>query len=128
MMTIRKLVPVLLLLLLPVGCVTNTITNLTPRQLSRNANGLYLFEVALDSNQQTLRDETIQAQVLIGMNSYPMEPVLMLKNRWEALVPHAATNRIVNFQFKLNYTYNRFGSPGTASILSQSYSVEIIDK
>ena len=50
----KKSLLVLFLPLLLAGCATH-ITNLTPLQQVRNANNLYPVDVALDSNQQTLR-------------------------------------------------------------------------
>src|SRR5439155_11314026 len=99
-MLTEKLIPLLLAGLLLGGCTTATVTNLTPKQLPRNANGIYLFEVALDTNQQTLRQETIKPYVLIGLSGYPMESALMLKNRWEALVPIPANKKFVSYRYK----------------------------
>src|SRR5262249_14817063 len=98
------------------------------RQLPRNGNGIYLFEVALNTTQQTLRQETIKPYVLIGSNSYPMESALMLKNRWEALVPIPATNKFINYRYKFVYEYNRFGPRGANSRLSPQYHLEITEK
>ena len=121
----RKLVLSLFVSLALTGCTTTTITNLTPKQLPRNTSGLYMFEVALDSNQQTLRKHSIEPHVLVGTSSYPMRPVLMLSNRWEALVPVAATNDTVYYRYKFDYTVNRFGSPGGGSKLSDQYQLKI---
>jgi len=127
-MTIQKCIPWIVLSLLLAGCTTTTVTNLTPKQLPRNANGLYLFEVALDTNQQTLREETITPFVLIGFNAYPMESALMLKNRWEALVPIGADKKFVNYRYKFDYNYNRFGERGKSSKLSPQHQLEITEK
>jgi hypothetical protein len=111
------------------GCMTgSTVTNLTPRELPRNANNLYLFEVALDSNQQTLREETLKPAVVIGFDSYPMRPALMLSNRWEALVPVSGTNKFVPYRYKFDYDYNRFGPRGKSSRLSPPYLLEITEQ
>ena len=127
-MLTQKTTPLLLLALLLGGCTTTSITNLTPRQLPRNANGIYLFEVALDTKQQTLRQETIKPYVLIGPNMFSMQSALMLKNRWEALVPVPGTNKFVSYRYKFDYDYNRFGQPGTNSKLSAQYQIEITEK
>ena len=127
-MQIQKTMSLLLLALLLGGCSTTSITNLTPRQLPRNANGIYPFEVALDTNQQTLRQETIKPYVLVGTRAYPMQSALMLRNRWEALIPIPATNKFVSYRYKFDYNYNRFGDRGANSRLSQQYQVEITEK
>jgi hypothetical protein len=96
--------------------------------MPRNPNGIYLFEVALDTRQQTLRQETIKPYVLIGSSTYPMQSALMLNNRWEALVPVPATNKFVNYRYKFDYDYNRFGQRGSNSKLSPQYQLEISEK
>jgi hypothetical protein len=126
-MTTLKWTPLLLAALLLAGCST-TITNLTPSKQTRNPNGLYLFEVALDSNQQTLRKETIKPYVIIGFDSYPMLPAPVLKNRWETLVPVSADKKYINYQFKFDYDYNSFPRRGYSSKRSSPYQLEIIDK
>jgi len=124
-MTIRKPASSLLLLLLLASCTTTTITNLTPSQLPRNESGLYLFEVAFDSNQRTLREGSIQPYVLVGLESYAMDKTPLLDGRWEAYVPIAATNSPVKYRYKFDYRFNRFGEPGSGSRLSAEYRLDI---
>jgi hypothetical protein len=126
-MTTLKWTPLLLALLLLSGCAT-TITNLTPSKQTRHPNGLYLFEVALDSNQQTLRKETIKPYVIIGFDSYAMVPAPVLKNRWETLVPVPPDKKYVNYQYKFDYDYNSFPRRGNSSKRSSPYQLEIVDK
>ena len=125
---IQRFLPLLLASILLAGCATTTLTNLTPRQLPRNANGIYTFEVLLDTRQQTLRQETLKPYVLIGFNAYPMDPSLMMKNRWEALIPIAADKKFVSYRYKFDYNYDRFGPRGNSSKLSQQYQVDIMEK
>ncbi|MBM3832281.1 MAG: hypothetical protein FJ403_03190 [Verrucomicrobia bacterium] len=128
-MIILKWTACLLAMLVLSGCSTTITTNLTPSKHVRNANGLYLFEVALDSNQQTLRKETIKPYVVIGFDKYPMVPAPVLKNRWETLVgPIPADRTHVNYRYKFDYEYNRFPQRGSSSKLSPPYQLEIIDK
>ena len=119
------------LLLLPgllAACATSTLTNLTPTQQPRNPTGQYLVEMKLDSNQQTLRPESIAPQVMVGFDSYPMRPQLKMTNRWEALVPIPADTGVINYHFKVDYEYNKFGKPGQASMRSSQYKLSVIDK
>src|SRR5882762_3102661 len=60
----------LVLLLLAGGCATH----------------FYPVEVALDSRQQTLRWQTIQPQIVVGTEFYPMRLTQLMSNRWEGLV------------------------------------------
>jgi len=65
-------------------------TGLSPLQQSRNASNLYQVEVAFNSQQQSLRWETIQPYVLVNGELYPLRQVPLVKNRWEGFVPGAA--------------------------------------
>jgi hypothetical protein len=123
-----KFHPLLLIALLLGGCTTTSVTNLTPKQLPRNANGIYSFEVALETKQQTLRTETLKPSVLIGLDAYPMEPALLLKNRWEVLVPIPANKKFISYRYKFDYDYNRFGPRGANSKMSPQYQLEVTEK
>lgn len=110
------------------GCST-TITNLTPNQMPRNPQGLYPFEVALDTTQASIKEETIQPYVMIGFEKYPMEATPMLKNRWEALVPIPASTNIVYYRYKFDYLYDKIPQPEKSSRLSpQTYQLRILDQ
>ena len=118
-------------LLLPVflaGCADVTLTNLTPTQQPRNPTGQYLVEMKLDSTQQTLRPESIKPNVVVGFDTYPMRPQLKMTNRWEALVPIPPSTNVINYHFKVDYDYNKFGKPGQDSRRSPQYKLEILEK
>lgn len=114
-----------LLLALAAGCVTNTVTNLTATEAPRAANNMYRVEYQWDSTQQTVRPDTITPTVLVGFDQYPMKPVMKMNNRWEAWIPVPAGQSEISYRFKVDYTYTRFGKPGTASKLSQDYKLFI---
>jgi hypothetical protein len=117
----KRVVPVCLLAIFLVSCVpTKTITNLTPTTMPRNPSGQYLVEMKLDSTQQSLRYDTITPHVVSGFNTYKMRPTLRMTNRWEALVPIPADKESLQYHFKVDYEYNKFGAkPGQGSLLSQ---------
>jgi hypothetical protein len=123
---IIKTLPLLLLTLCFTGCVS--ITNLTPSRGVRSANGLYPFEVGWESNQQSLRKDSIKAYVILGPNSYPMQPTPVVENRWETLVPIPADKKYVSYRYKFDYEYNSIPTPRPTSKLSPSYQLEIVDK
>lgn len=125
-MTIKKVLPLFLLTLLLTGCTT-TITNLTPSQANRNANNLYPFEVTLDTTQQSLRKDSIKPYVLIGLESYPMEPTPHLNNRWEALIPIPANKDVISYRYKFDYDYNAIPQKRSGSKLSSPYQLQIVD-
>jgi hypothetical protein len=109
------------------GCST-TISNLTPTQHPRNPNNLYPFEVTFDTNQKTVREQTLKPYVMIGAQLYPMQPAPMLKNRWEAQVPIGANTNHVYYRYKFDYEFDRIPTPGEGSRLSPTYQLEIVDK
>lgn len=126
-MNFRNIICSLAALVLLTGCAT-TITNLTPSHVPRTPDNLYPFEVALETSQATIRGDSVQAYVLIGTEMYPMRPVQILKNRWEAAVPVPASTNYLYYRYKLDYNYDRMGSPGKSSRLSTTYQLEIVDK
>ena len=123
----QKSLALLLLPLVFTGC-TSVITNLTPRQHTRNADGLYHFEMQWDTRQQSIIEDTLKPFVMIGTEFFPMEPVPVVANRWETFVPVAADQKLVHYQFKVNYQYYAIPERTEGSRLSQHYSLEIIGK
>ncbi len=121
----KNIVVLSLLVACMVGCATNLITNLTPSQMPRNQTGQYLVEMKLDSQQQSMRDESITPSVVVGFNEYKMRATQKMTNRWETYVPVAAAQESILYHFKVNYQYNRFGKPGEGSLLSPEYKLII---
>ena len=117
------MIPVLLLC----GCGSITITNLTPSTLPRNPDGNYPIEMVINSNQQTLRYDSIQPYVVMGWEFYPMVQTLNIRNRWETLVPVPADKDITHYRFKVNYEYNDFGKRGQGSKMSTEYKLSVKD-
>jgi len=116
--------------LLLAGCATPaTITRLTPNQQPRNPDNQYAVETAFDSQQQSLRWDSIQAFVLVNGRALPMRPVPLVKNRWEGLVPVPAGVSTVNYRFKFDYLYNTIGSaPKPNSVSSTIYTLKVVDQ
>jgi hypothetical protein len=123
----KKILPVLSVLLLT-GCA-GMFTRVTPLQQSRNASNLYPVEVAFNSQQQSLRWETIQPYVLVNGELYPLRQVPLVKNRWEGFVPVPPGVNAVDYKFKFDYKYNAVGSaPKSTSAVSPIYKLNIIDR
>ncbi|MGA2786390.1 MAG: hypothetical protein ABSF60_02575 [Verrucomicrobiota bacterium] len=123
----KKFLPVLSVLLLT-GCA-GMFTRLTPLQQPRNANNLYPVEVAFNSQQQSLRWETIQPYVIANGELYPLRQVPLVKNRWEGFVPVPPGASSVDYRFKFDYKYNNFGTPPKAtSSISPIYKLNIVDQ
>lgn len=106
------------------GCVT-TVTNLTATTQPRNPNNLYLIEYQWDSNEQTIKQDTIKPFVITGFDTYEMRPTMKMTNRWEVLVPVPADKNVITYRFKVDYEYGRFGKPGKASKGSPEYKLYI---
>lgn len=123
--SVRLLLPLLALSTLFAGCTSTTITNLTPSRYPKNPNGLYPFHVEWRSNQQSLRKESLKPYVVIGMESYPMQPTPLLKNRWETLIPVPSDKPVVNYRFKFDYEYKSIPVRRPNSKLSQPYQLQI---
>jgi len=128
MLNLKRLLPMLLLPWLLVGCATTSITNLTPSRLPRKDNGQYAFAVEWNSRQQSLVKDSIKPYVVIGLDQYPMQRTPMLTNRWETLVPVPADKAIVTYRYKFDYEYRGFPTHELDSKLSKYYQLFILDK
>ena len=123
---LKKTLSLFLLPLLLGGC-TATFSNLTPRQQVRNAENLYPVEFAYSSRQQTLRWETIQAQVVVGNQAYPMHATSLMTNRWEGQIRVQPGVKTVHYFYKLDFKENAFGSPKPASDSSPEFTLRIME-
>ena len=65
--------------------------------------------------------------VIVGFESYKMQPTLRMKNRWEAMVPVPAEVNSINYHFKVDYEVNEMGKVSQVSKLSRIYTLEIIE-
>jgi hypothetical protein len=120
------------LLLLPVvllaGCTTATFTRLTPNIQPRNPNNLYTVETAFDTQQQSLRPDSIKAFAVVDGKPYPLRRVPLVKGRWEGLIPVPAGTSSVKYFFKFDYLYNNLGTaPKPSSASSKPYMLKIVD-
>jgi hypothetical protein len=107
---LKKILPLLTLLLIT-GCA-GTFSRLTPLVQVRNDNNLYSVEVAFTSSQQSLRWDSIQANIQLRDGSLlPMRKVMGVPNRWEGLVPVPAGQDAVSYRVKFDYLVNTFGKP-----------------
>ena len=125
-MNLNRLLLVLPVLLL-VGCSTPCFTHLTPTLQPRNADNLYPVEVAFNSDQQSLRWDSIKAYVMVNGQPLEMRPVPIVKNRWEGLVPVPPSANKVSYRFKFDYLFNSFGKdPQPDSAWSPIYTMKIV--
>ena len=123
----KKALPVLLAPFLLVGC-TATFTNLSAQRQVRNPNNLYPVEVALNTRQQSLQWESIQPFVVVGTEAYPMRQTLLMKNRWEGLVPVPLGANSVYYHYKFDFLCDGPGKPKMDSSASPEYKLLILEK
>ena len=116
-----------LALFLSAGCTTQRITNMTPRQAIRPADGLHLFEVRWDSNQRAIRSDSFTPYLVLGTQFHPMQRTLLTSNRWEVLAPLPTGQQFVNYHFKFDYQYNGFGKRRPDSLSSQTFQLEVLE-
>lgn len=123
----KKVLPLLLAPCLLAGC-SSTFTNLTAQRQPRNPNHLYPVGVAFNTRQQSLRWETIQPVVVVGTESYPLRQTVLMKNRWEGLVPVPAGTNLIHYYYKFDFLYNDFGGPKSDSAFSPLYRLQIVER
>jgi hypothetical protein len=121
---LKKTLPFLLLALLA-GCATQ-VTNLTPRQQTRNSNNLYPVEVAFSSKQQNVRWETVKPTVIVNGQPFEMHPILMMTNRWEGLVPVPMGTDAVQYRYRFDFDVNGFGKRSAQNAVSPTYNLKIV--
>jgi hypothetical protein len=122
----KKILSLLCVPLLLGGC-TATFTNLTPKQQIRNANNLYMVEVAMTTRQQTVRWKTIQPNIVVGTEMYPMHLTPLMTNRWEGLVSVPPGVNTIHYRYKFDFQQNAFGPPRADSTASAEYTLRILE-
>jgi hypothetical protein len=121
---LKKTLPFLLATALLAGCSTQ-ITNLTPRQQTRNQNNLYPVEVAFSSQQQNLRWETVKPSVIVNGQPFEMHPTQQMTNRWEGLVPVPPGVDTVHYRYRFDFDVNGFGKRSAENAVSPDYTLKV---
>ncbi|HTI99975.1 MAG TPA: hypothetical protein VL527_13930 [Dongiaceae bacterium] len=124
MRKLTKFLPVVLGLLLT-GC-TATLTNLSPEYQTRRADGLYPVAVSLNTRQASVRWDSIKPYVVVGNNFYPMQPMPLMTNRWETLIPVPADTSIIHYCYKFDWQYNAIPTPQNDSMKSPMQTLRIV--
>jgi hypothetical protein len=118
---------ILCLLLLPVllaGCTS--ITNLTPSQYPRDRSGFYHVEAEWKSRRQAILPDSFHPLVVIGFNTYPMQAVPVVQDRWEAFIPVPADRDFVLYRYKFDFEVNAISQPRPDSLMSPEYVLKIV--
>jgi len=127
MRTLKIFLPVVLLALVLAGCASS-FTNLDPQIRERNAANQYPVETSLDSSREDIRWNSIRPRIIVGTESYPMNPTPLMTNRWEGYVPVPPGADVVRYHYKFDFDYNAFGKPKHDSIESPEYTLRIKEK
>jgi hypothetical protein len=123
MSKINKLCFLLLLPAVLAGCTS--ITNLTPTQYPRSDSGYYRVEAMWKSRQAVIRPDSFKPLVVIQFQTYPMRPVPMVEDRWEAFIPVPPDKNFVHYHYKFDFMDDAFGKPKADSLMSASYVLSI---
>lgn len=124
MRIMRKLLPFLILPMLVAGC--SSVTNLTPHTERSTAN--YHFEMKWNNTQHALKPGTAKAYVLIGDQSFPMQPTPIVKNRFETSISLNTSEPTIRYRYKIDYEVSAVPSPRQESTLSPEYKLDISGK
>jgi len=120
----KKFFGLLMLSALLTGCTT--ITNLTPSHYPRDPSGYYRVEAAWYSDREAVREKSFKPLVLVGAtNAFPMQPVPMVTDRWEAFVPVPADQDMVVYRFKFDFLDATMSGERPNSMMSQDYELRI---
>ncbi len=109
------------------GCTSSSIVNLTPSQQPRNDTGLYLLEAEWQSNQRSIRYDSLNPKVIVGTNEYIMRQTQLLTNRWEALVPVPKEEKILNYHYKFDFKYTTVPAKLNDSKISIPFQLKITE-
>jgi uncharacterized protein YceK len=124
-----KINKVLFLLLLPAvlaGC--SSIVNLTPSQYPRDPSGYYRVEAEWNSSEEAVRPDSFKPVVLIDFNAYPMRPVPLVEDRWEAFIPVPNDKDFILYRYKFDFAEDALFKPRQNSLMSSSYELHVVPK
>ena len=109
-------------------CGCSSITNLTPSRYARAGNGYYRVEAEWKSDQQAIRSDSFEPQVVIGFDKYPMRSIPLVKDRWEAYIPTKPGQNEIVYHYQFDYLKNGFHEPEPDSKQSAEYTLKIVDR
>ncbi|HTA29713.1 MAG TPA: hypothetical protein VK731_04480 [Candidatus Cybelea sp.] len=120
----KKFFGLLMLSALLTGCTS--ITNLAPTQYPRNPTGYYRVEAQWTTHRNVVRADSIKPLVVVNnLDNYPMQPVPLVSDRWQAFIPVPAGKDIVLYHYKFDFLDDAFGGPRPNSFMSRDYELQI---
>jgi hypothetical protein len=120
----KKLFSLFLLSVLLTGCTS--VTNITPTDCTRAPSGFYRVEAQWASRRQVVRPDSFKVWVVVnGYDTYPMQRVPLVKDRWEAYIPVPANKDVLLYHYKFDFLENTMGPARPNSKLSHEYELRI---
>ena len=123
MSKINKLFFLLLLPAVLAGC--SSITNLTSTQVPRDTSGYYRVEAMWKSDRAVIRENSFKPLVVVDFQTYPMRPVPLVKDRWEAFIPIPPNKDFIRYHYKFDFMDDAFHKPKADSLNSASYTISV---
>lgn len=122
----NKIFGLLLLPALLAGCTS--VTNLAVTRCPRDPSGLYRVEAQWTTHRGVVRPDSLKAEVFVGFDTYPMRPVSLVKDRWEAFIPVPPDKDTVIYHYRFDFLDNTFGKPRPNSMTSPDFELRIVDQ
>jgi hypothetical protein len=120
----KKFFGLLMLSALLTGCTT--VTNLAPSHYPRDPSGYYRVEAQWTTHRQVVRPDSLKPLVVVNsVDTYPMQPVPLVSDRWQAYIPVPADKDMVLYHYKFDFLDNAFGGPRPNSFMSRDYELRI---
>jgi uncharacterized protein YceK len=120
----KKFFGLLMLSALLAGCTS--ITNLTPSRVPREPTGYCRVEAIWYSERVAIRPGSFKPLVVVdGFNTYPMQPVPKVQDRWEAYIPVPADKDMILYHFKFDFMEDAIGGPRPNSLMSRDYELKV---
>ena len=120
----KKFFGLLMLSALLTGCTS--ITNLTPSHYPRDPSGFYRVEAAWYSQKEVIIPGSFKPLVVVGgFDAFPMQPVPLVQDRWEAFVPVSADKDLILYHYKFDFVEKAIGGKRPNSLMSPDYELKI---
>lgn len=106
------------------GCTS--ITNLTPSHYTRDPSGYYRVEAQWYSNREAVRENSFKPLVVVnGFETFPMLPVPLVDDRWQAYIPVPADKDMALYHYKFDFLDDAIGGPKPNSQMSRDFELHI---
>jgi hypothetical protein len=121
----KKFFGLLMLSALLTGCTTS-ITNLAPSHYQREPSGYYRVEAEWSTRREVVRPDSFKPLVVVnGVETYPMQRVPLVADRWQAYIPVPANQDMILYHYKFDFLDDAFGGPRPNSIMSRDYELHV---